>query len=79
MPDDVKVEVTFGEQEASKLLRVRFENSEHIWNTVVVDANELVVVDEETNDHFIAEYMSRDEFDKAVARFNGMIEYEILN
>lgn len=44
-----------------------------------VENDENPYVDEEKTDTFVVEYETQDEFDRAVNRFNGTIEYKVLN
>ena len=64
------------------MVRVEFNNDPETWNTVIVDSvenDENPYVDEEKLDTFVVEYETQDEFDRAVNRFNGMVEYKVLN
>ena len=64
------------------MVRVEFSNDPETWNTVIVDSvenDENPYVDEEKLDTFVVEYETQDEFDRAVNRFNGMVEYKVLN
>lgn len=54
--------------------------TESIWNKVVVESTgENAVVDEENSICFVMEYDSQADFDKALTRFEGMIEYTVLS
>lgn len=61
-------------------VRVKFKNTEEIWNKVVVDGDEkeMFVVDEENSNEFIVEYESDADWVAAMLRFNGMVEYQVL-
>lgn len=64
------------------MVRVEFSNDPETWNTVIVDSvenDENPYVDEEKIDTFVVEYETQDEFDRAVNRFNGMVEYKVLS
>lgn len=66
--------------EVNKPIRVRFPMTESIWNKVVVESTgENAVVDEENSICFVMEYDSQADFDKALTRFEGMIEYTVLS
>ena len=58
---------------------VSFEMRESVWTTVVVEAQESLFVESEGTDSFTVAYLSREDFNAAVNRFGGMIEYrEVL-
>lgn len=61
-------------------VEVRYDHSENIWNEVIVDAgeDEDPTVIHEDGIHFIAEYPSEDHFQRALSRFEGMIDHEVL-
>ncbi len=64
------------------MVRVEFSNDPETWNTVIVDSvenDENPYVDEEKLETFVVEYETQDEFNRAINRFNGMIEYKVLN
>lgn len=56
-------------------------HDEDTWNTVVNDwdAVEKLNVEELGSDYFIVEYDNETEFNKAVIRFDGLINYTRLN
>ncbi|EKD22561.1 MAG: hypothetical protein ACD_84C00045G0003 [uncultured bacterium] len=57
----------------------KFSNTADIWNKVVVEGlQEEKFVAEEDAETFIVEYGSREDFNNAVFRFNGEIEYTEL-
>ena len=61
----------------SQPVRVKYVNDRDTWQQVVEESAEIMFVDEEGMEHFIAEYANRDEFDHALARFKGMVQYEV--
>lgn len=48
------------------------------WNIVVVEGKEERYVASEGQDKFEVEYPDQDEFNKALNRFDGMIEYSAV-
>jgi hypothetical protein len=52
--------------------------SEPVWNAVVVENEEDMSVEHEGMDSFTVEYVNQDQFDSALARFDGMIHYIVL-
>ena len=61
-----------------KPIRVKFHMSEPVWNAVVVENEEDMSVEHEGMDSFTVEYVNQDQFDSALARFDGMIHYIVL-
>ena len=64
------------------MVLVEFSNDPETWNKVIVDSvenDENPYVDEERLETFVVEYETQDEFDRAVNRFNGMVEYKVLS
>lgn len=59
-------------------VRVKFVNDRETWRQVVEESGEVMFVDDEDNECFIAEYGNQAEFNEALARFQGMIQYEVL-
>lgn len=59
-------------------VQVKFPMCQAIWGAVVTDAEkgEEPCVEHENMEYFIVEYPTRDHFDRAVIRFDGIIEYE---
>lgn len=60
-------------------VRVAFEMSEKVWNTVVVDGDEEKSVESEGSSSFVVEYASSADFTDALSRFDGMVPYTVLN
>jgi hypothetical protein len=58
-------------------VRVKFENNATVWNIVNADL-ELMVVEEEDSEYFIVEYDDQDEWEAALTRFDGMVDYQVL-
>lgn len=65
-------------EEYFKDVFVRFDLTNDIWDVVVGQNQEVMAVETEGSDTFIVSYATQHDFDKAVARFNGMIKYEIV-
>ena len=64
------------------MVRVEFSNDPETWDTVIVesvDNDENPYVDEEKLETFVVEYETQDKFDRALNRFNGMVEYKLLS
>ncbi len=59
-------------------VQVKFPMHDAIWGIVIVDAEEgeEPVVEHEGMEHFIVEYPSREHFETALNRFEGMVAYE---
>lgn len=61
------------------LVRVKYPNTQEVWNKVVVAAEESVVIDEENMEYFIAEYHSTKAWNTALIRFDGRVEHTVLS
>ena len=58
---------------------VRYPMTQEIWNKVVVEPTKARrFVDEERDAYFIVEYPTQADFDMELARFEGLIEHEVL-
>ena len=57
------------------VVHVRFTKTPAIWKNVVEESKELVIVESEYNDCFIAEYASETEWKNAIARFDPGVTY----
>ena len=58
---------------------VKFLSTEEVWSEVVLNSQEIQVVEFENSEFFMVRYLNDEEFGKAVTRFDGMIEYEVIN
>ncbi len=59
-------------------IEVAFPMRSEVWETVLVDANERVVLEEEGCDKFVVRYLHITEFELAKTRFNGQVEYQVV-
>lgn len=59
-------------------IEVAFPMRRDVWETVLVDAGERVVLEEEGRDNFVVRYLHITEFEMAKNRFNGQVEYQIV-
>ena len=58
---------------------VVFRNNEENWRRVVEEADESLCVVDEDCARFEVEYETAEEFAKGMERFEGLVEYEIIN
>ncbi len=59
-------------------VQVKFPMHDAIWGIVIIDAQpgEAPVVEHEDMEHFLVEYETREQFEQALERFEGMVAYE---
>ncbi len=57
---------------------VKFPMHDAIWGIVIIDAapGEAPVVEHEDMEHFLVEYETREQFNQALERFEGLVAYE---
>ena len=58
---------------------VVFRNDEENWCRVVENGNESLCVVNEDCARFEVEYETAEDFARALARFEGLVEYEVIN
>lgn len=59
-------------------VRVQFPHNQETWDKVVTNSQENIENVDESSTTFAVDYASKDDFDKALTRFEGMVEFEEL-
>lgn len=72
IPDEALIEL------AQRQVYVVFAHDEETWRRVVEEADESLCVIDEDSARFEVEYETTEDFARGLERFEGLVEYEIL-
>ena len=59
-------------------VQVKYPLDRDTWQKVVEESHEEMFIEHEGSDTFTIEYANQEEFNHALARFQGLVEYTVI-